>query len=157
MSSQQPAEPAQSPTPANVQAPQQKPTPTPQPAAKPASQQPAASVPALLLTLGGAPATWHLVEGVYVHPDVPSPVGEMGEPTVEKAEALAAADGCRVKLVEITAAEAADARAARAAARGEGLHGAREAARQANADRRRAHPSDVDRIQTEAAAAAGGE
>jgi hypothetical protein len=61
-------------------------------------------VPALLLTLGGAPSTWHALQGLpgFYHPDIPSPVGGPGEAPLEAAQELARAPGAPVKLVKIT-------------------------------------------------------
>lgn len=117
-------------------------------------QEPAAAakVPALILTLGGAPAEWHVIAGVgHVHPTIPSPVGGEREPSLTVAKKLDANPGCEVKLVEVTAEDAAAGRAARAAARGEGLNAAREVRRRD----RDALPAEVDQVQTEAAAVAG--
>ena len=66
---------------------------------------------ALRLTLGGAPATLHLIPGLgYVHGDRPAPVGEPGEPSLERAVEASKDPGCAVELVELSEGEAADAR-----------------------------------------------
>jgi hypothetical protein len=111
-------------------------------------------VPALLLTQGGAPTEWHVIHGVgYVHPTIPSPVGGDGEPSIGRARELAAADGCAVKLVEVTVSEAQEGRAARAKVRGEGLAAARELRKLG----KRGSRADANQVQTEVAAAAGKE
>jgi hypothetical protein len=68
----------------------------------------AAKVPALKLTLGGAPATWHSVDGLlgFYHPDIPTPLGGPGECPLDVAEAAAANDNAPVELVYISEAEA---------------------------------------------------
>lgn len=57
----------------------------------------------LLLTLGGAPETWHTVEGLpgYFHPKIPVPVGEPGFAPLEAAEAAHKATGTPLKLVTV--------------------------------------------------------
>lgn len=111
-------------------------------------------VQALLLTQGGAPLEWHVIHGVgYVHPEIPSPVGGEGEPSVAVAEKLADAEGCEVTLVKVTEAQAAKGREARDRARGKGLEVARELRKLG----RRASTADVEQVNTEVAAAAGRE
>jgi hypothetical protein len=60
----------------------------------------------LVLTLGGAPATPHVIAGVPGHfrPNVPTPVGEEGEIPLEDAKAFAKEHD--LALVEITDAKA---------------------------------------------------
>lgn len=108
-----------------------------------------AKVPALKLTLGHAPNTWHVLPGVgYVHPEIPSPVGGSREVSLERATELA--DGpTRVELVEITETEAEKARKQRAQARGETVAAVRELRRAG-----RAHRSDIDKAKSDLAAAA---
>lgn len=109
-----------------------------------------AQVPALKLTLGHAPCEWHVIAGVgYVHPEIPSPVGGEGEPSLEKAHALAESP-TRVELVEITEAEAEKARALRDQARGRTVAAARDIQK-----RGRAHRGEIEKAKTEVAAAAG--
>ena len=57
----------------------------------------------LILTLGGAPDTWHTVEGLtgYVHPKIAVPVGEPGFTPEEVAQAASRASGTPVKLVKV--------------------------------------------------------
>lgn len=57
----------------------------------------------LLLTLGGAPETWHTVEGFpgYFHPRIPVPVGEPGFTPLEAAQAATKAEGTPLKLVTV--------------------------------------------------------
>lgn len=120
--------------------------------AKTAQKSKAEKVPALKLTLGGAPETWHIVGSVaYVHPVIPSPVGGKGEPSVEVAEKLSDDPGCEVKLVQITAAQAADAREQRDGARSAGIGAAREVRRAKDAP-----AAEAEKFSTEAAAAAAG-
>lgn len=120
-------------------------------AATRSSKQP--KVSALLCTLGAAPRTWHVIEGVgYVHPTIPSPVGGRGELSIGKARDLARTPGCRVRHVRITDEEAAEARAARDAARNRGISGARET----RAAGRRAVRAEVAQVQNEVAAATAG-
>lgn len=57
----------------------------------------------LLLDFPGAPCAPHVVgalPGVY-RPDRPTPVGGVGEPSLEQAKAADADPGCPVKLVDI--------------------------------------------------------
>lgn len=130
-----------------AEAPAAGPSPGPKPKAKPA-----AKVPALILTLGGAPAEWHVIEGVgHVHPTIPAPVGGDREPSLNVARKLDSLLGCEVKLVEVTAEEAAVGRAARSVARGEGL----DAVRQVRRTDRDALPGDVEKTLTEVTAVAG--
>lgn len=111
-------------------------------------------VPALVLTLGGAPAEWHVIHGVgHVHPEIPSPVGGDSEPSIEVARKLAGDEGCAVKLVEVTEARARKGREARAKARGEGLAAARELRKLG----KRATRSDANQVEAEVTAAAGKE
>lgn len=114
----------------------------------------AGKVPALLLTLGHAPAEWHVIHGVgHVHPKIPSPVGGDGEPSLEVARKLAGDEGCSVKLVEVTEAQARKGREARAKARGEGLAAARELRKLG----KRATRADANQVEAEVTAAAGKE
>lgn len=111
-------------------------------------------VPALVLTLGGAPAEWHVIHGVgHVHPEIPSPVGGDGEPSLEVARKLAGDEGCSVKLVEVTEAKARKGREARSKARGEGLAAARELRKLG----KRATRADANQVEAEVTAAAGKE
>ena len=125
--------------------------------AKPAeskSTMKAEKVPALKLTLGGAPETWHVVGGVgYVHSTIPSPVGGKGEPTLEVAEKLARDKGCEVTLVRITPTQADEARAKRNAARTAEIDAARDARRAGKT----APAAEAEKFATEVAAAAGKE
>lgn len=64
---------------------------------------------ALRLTLGGAPATWHVVAGLpgAYHPDRLTPAGGgQGWPAVAQARAAGTDPGCPVELVAVTAADA---------------------------------------------------
>lgn len=85
----------------------------------------------LQLTLGGAPDTPHLIPDLpgYYRPSRPTPVGGPGEVTLEQAKHLDADKGVHLKLVEITAEEAALFRAEAEADRIEGLTGVRESAK----------------------------
>lgn len=129
--------------------------------AESATQSPAATqdakpqkVPALKLTLGGAPTEWHVIRGVgYVHPEIPSPVGGEGEPSLEVARKLDKDKGCSVKLVEVTEAAAEKGREARAKVRGLGL----AAARDLRGRGKKGSAADVNQVETEVAAAAGKE
>lgn len=62
---------------------------------------------ALILDLGGAPATPHFIPGVPGHfrPHVPTPVGEEGEISLEDAKRFAK-ERDTLKLIDISAAEA---------------------------------------------------
>lgn len=73
----------------------------------------AAKVPALKLTLGGAPLTWHSVTGLigFYHPDIPTPVGGPGECSLALAKEAAADEGAPVELVQISEVTAAKSRA----------------------------------------------
>lgn len=68
---------------------------------------PAKKEPALILDLGGAPPVPHAVTGLpgMYSPDRPTPVGGIGEPTLEQAKTADANPGVPVKLVEISASE----------------------------------------------------
>jgi hypothetical protein len=57
----------------------------------------------LVLTLGGAPETWHTVEGLpgYFHPRIAVPVGEPGFTPEDAAQAASKAPGTPVKLVKV--------------------------------------------------------
>lgn len=72
----------------------------------------------LLLDLGGA-GGWHSVQGVYgmFHPNVPTPVGGIGEPTLDQAKAWDGDPGMPLKLVKIDSGEVPKAREAAAGAR----------------------------------------
>ena len=61
----------------------------------------------LILKLGGAPNTWHTVEGLpgYFHPKIPVPVDAAGFPNVEQAKAASKDRGCPVELVKASAAD----------------------------------------------------
>lgn len=76
------------------------------------SKKAAPKVPALKLSLGGAPSTWHSVDGLpgFYHPDHPTPVGGPGEAPLELAREYSANDGAPVELVEITERQAETAR-----------------------------------------------
>ena len=112
-------------------------------------------VKALLLTLGGAPESWHVIHGVgHVHPTIPSPVGGEREPSLEAAKKLADAPGCAVKLVTVTAAQATKGRKARAVARGEGLAEARELRKKGT---KKLTGAEASQLETEVASAAGKE
>ena len=79
----------------------------------PTKQSKTAVHPALVLTLGGAPAAAHRVEDLpgYYRPDTPTPVGGPGEASVEQAQVLHAAPGAPVALVYLTDKQLDDARA----------------------------------------------
>jgi len=55
----------------------------------------------LVLSLGGAPESWHVVEGFegWFHPLKPVPVEEPGFPSLEQAQAADADEGCPLRLV----------------------------------------------------------
>lgn len=65
-------------------------------------------VPALRLTLGNAPHTWHCVQDLpgFYHPDFAVPVGGPGEAPLEAAKEASKDPGCAVKLEQISASEA---------------------------------------------------
>lgn len=66
-------------------------------------------VPALVLNLGHAPNTWHMVTGFpgYYHPSKPVPAtGGVWEVDKERAEQAHKDDGCPLGLVEVTEKEA---------------------------------------------------
>lgn len=62
-----------------------------------------AKVPALILTLGGAPASPHTVDGLpgMYRPDRPVPVGGPGEATPAQAKAADADPGVPVQIVHV--------------------------------------------------------
>ena len=68
----------------------------------------------LRLTLPGAPNTPHTVAGLrgYFWPSFATPVGEPGELPIEAARAADRQEGLHLELVEITAAQAQQAKAA---------------------------------------------
>ncbi len=107
----------------------------------------------LHLTLPGAPDTPHVVPGVpgFYRPGQPTPVGGDGDPvTLQRARELAADGGVPLGLVEMTAQEATEARAAAA------RHGdeSRAALTQARVDARATGttPEERERLADEAAA-----
>jgi hypothetical protein len=109
-------------------------------------------VPALKLTLGGAPDTWHIVgTDAYVHPTIPSPVGGDGECTLDRAKELDKDPGAEVELVYVTEKQAEDGRKARTEARDAGVSAAREARKQG----KKATAEEAERVKDEAATAAG--
>ena len=61
----------------------------------------------LILKLGGAPNTWHTVEGLpgYFHPKIPVPVDAVGFPPADIAAASSKDKGCPVELVKASAAD----------------------------------------------------
>lgn len=73
--------------------------------------------PALVLTLGGAPASPHLLEGLpgLYRPDVATVIGGPGEPSLQQAEAVLAVPGVPLALVYLTAKGVTEAREAAAA------------------------------------------
>lgn len=108
-------------------------------------------VPALKLTLGGAPSTPHTLIGLpgfYFINDF-TPVGGEGELSLEDAKAHDADPGCHVQLVEIAPATAAKARKRQAALINPALRAARELARETDAE------VEVERARDEIAAATG--
>lgn len=116
------------------------------------------NMPALLLTLGGAPTEWHVIPNVgYVHPTIPSPVGGEREPSLEKAKELASAEGCAVELVYVSKAQAEKCREAVTDARSEGVTGARETRAAGKQEGKEVPASDAESVANEAAAAAGQE
>jgi hypothetical protein len=114
----------------------------------------AGKVPALKLTLGGAPEEWHIVgTDAYVHPTIPSPVGGPRECTLERAEELDKAKGADVSIVWITEKQAEDARRSRDGARDAGIRAARETRKQG----KQATAEEAERVKDEAATATGKE
>jgi hypothetical protein len=73
----------------------------------------------LVLDLPGAPAVHHSVVGVYgmFHPDLPTPVGGVGEPSYEQAKQWTADEGMPLRMVEIDVDEVPELREAAAEAR----------------------------------------
>jgi hypothetical protein len=69
-------------------------------------------VPALRLTLGGAPNTWHTVDGLpgHFHPQIPAPVGGPGECPLEAAQLYADMPGAPVELCDLAPAQAQETR-----------------------------------------------
>lgn len=90
----------------------------------------------LRLTLPGAPATPHTVQGVngYFWPDRATPVGGPGELSLESARKVDAAEGAPLELVEITDKQAAEYAAHLAAFRAANGRHLAEAARQGGAE-----------------------
>lgn len=110
-------------------------------------------VPALKLTLGGAPQTWHIIGAEsYVHPTIPSPVGGEGEVTLERAQELDKDPGADVELVYVTEKHAEDGRKSRLAARDDGISAARETRRQGKT----ATAAESEKFNDEVATAAAG-
>lgn len=72
-----------------------------------ADKKPARKAPALILTLGGAPASAHIVAGLpgTYRPDRPAPLGGPGEATLDQAKAADADPGVPVALVQIPASD----------------------------------------------------
>lgn len=90
----------------------------------------------LRLTLPGAPATPHTVQGMngYFWPDRATPVGGPGELSLESARKVDAAEGAPLELVEITDKQAAEYAAHLAAFRAANGRHLAEAARQGGAE-----------------------
>lgn len=107
----------------------------------------------LRLTLPGAPDTPHVVSGVpgLYRPSRPTPVGGDTDPlTLEAAEALDADPDVPLKLVDLTKAEADEARAAAEADVDESRNAVAGARRQARVEG--STPQEAERIVDEAAA-----
>jgi hypothetical protein len=110
-------------------------------------------VPALKLTLGGAPLEWHTIgSDAYVHPEIPSPVGGEGECSLERARELSKQAGAPVELVSVTAKQAEDGRKARTEARSAGVAAAREARKKG----KKATAEEAERVKNEAETASAG-
>jgi hypothetical protein len=108
-------------------------------------------VPALKLTLGGAPNEWHTIgSDAYVHPTIPSPVGGDGECSLERAKELDKLEGADVELVYVTEKQAEEGRASRDAARNAGVSAAREVRKQG----KEATAEEAERLKDEVAVAA---
>lgn len=130
------------------------------PAAKKSAAKKSASkkVPALILTLGGAPEEWHIIQGVgYVHPQVASPVGGEGEPSLDRARELDKDPGCEVKLVHVSETKAAEGRKLRDEARSVGMQAAKDVRREAKRAPKESLAPDAEKFSDEVAAAAGKE
>lgn len=82
----------------------------------------------LVLDLPGAPLVHHSVVGVYgmFHPEQPTPVGGVGEPSYEQAKQWTADEGMPLRMVEIEAVEVPELREAAADARKVEQRGATE-------------------------------
>lgn len=127
-------------------------------ASKKSTSKKSTKVNALLLTLGGAPEEWHIIQGVgFVHPKVPSPVGGEREPSLERARELSKDPGCEVKLIQVSEAKAAEGRKLRDEARSVGMRAAKEVRKEAKRAPKEALPADAEKFSDEVAAAAGKE
>jgi hypothetical protein len=109
-------------------------------------------VPALRLTLGGAPSTPHWVMGLpgYYFTDHPTPVGGDGECPLEAAEQAHKQPGCALELVHISPEEAAAAREFQAHVRAQAAKGIVPVIRGAESE------DELDLAKNEASAALGG-
>src|SRR5256885_15085732 len=89
--------------------------------------------PAVRLTLGGAPASPHVIVGLpgYYMPNEPTPVGGDGELSVEEAHEAAAEPGMHLEVVDVAASEIEAARARQKTLRTLGMKAAGEARRRA--------------------------
>src|SRR5256885_15622340 len=85
--------------------------------------------PAVRLTLGGAPASPHVIVGLpgYYMPNEPTPVGGDGELSVEEAHEAAAEPGMHLEVVDVAASEIEAARARQKTLRTLGMKAAGEA------------------------------
>lgn len=109
-------------------------------------------VSALKLNLGGAPATPHVIPGLpgFYHPEKPTPVGERGECSLDRAKEAAKDEGCHVELVSITANQAAKLREEWAEFRNESLRAIKRTAADADG-------AETEQVKDEAAALSGEE
>jgi hypothetical protein len=89
----------------------------------------------LLLKLGGAPNTPHVLEGLpgYYYPEVPHPVGEGCDISLEAARAAAKEHSDALELVVIPAGSIEEARALHGEAKAAGRNELREASRDGRA------------------------
>lgn len=107
---------------------------------------------ALVLSLGGAPKTWHFLPDVvpgYYHPDIPVPLPDTL--TAADAKTLDSDDGCPLKVVLVSEQKAGQGAEAQADAMRVGRKVA-VAARRAD----ETTPEEQERVQDEAAALSGG-
>lgn len=106
-------------------------------------------VKAARLTLGHAPNTWHVVEGLpgFYHPLYPTPIGGPMELTDEQAQASHKDEGCPLEVFTISDSEAAKAREEQARLRGESIRAARE----------QVHEAEAAKVNIESAAVSGKE
>lgn len=106
-------------------------------------------VKAARLTLGHAPNTWHVVDGLpgFYHPQHPTPIGAPGELSEEQAKNAHEDAGCPLELLDISSSAA-------KAGREQQVRLRQESAR---AVRTQVHEAEAAKVNIESAAVSGKE